>query len=41
MDAGADSYVGATSNDLIASAFFAYSTSLLIKAGEVIGEDMT
>ena len=41
MDAGADSLVGATSNDLIASAFFAYSTSLLIKAGEVIGEDMT
>ncbi len=41
MDSGADSYVGATSNDLIASAFFAYSTSLLIKAGEVIGEDMT
>ena len=41
MDAGADSYVGATSNDLIASAFFAYSTSLLIKAGEVLGEDMT
>ena len=41
MDAGADSLVGATSNDLIASAFFAHSTSLLIKAGEVIGEDMT
>ena len=41
MDAGADSLVGATSNDLIASAFFAYSTSLLIKAGEIIGEDMT
>ena len=41
MDAGADSYVGATSNDLIGSAFFAYSTSLLIKAGEVLGEDMT
>lgn len=41
MDAGEDSYVGATSNDLIASAFFAYSTSLLIKAGEVLGKDMT
>lgn len=41
MDAGEDSYVGATSNDLIASAFFAYSTSLLIYAGEVLGEDMT
>ena len=41
MDAGADSYVGATSNDLIASAFFAYSTSLLIKAGEALDMDMT
>ncbi len=41
MDAGEDSYVGATSNDLIASAFFAYSTSLLIKAGEALGKDMT
>lgn len=41
MDAGEDSYVGATSNDLIASAFFAYSTSLLVKAGEALGEDMT
>ena len=41
MDAGADSYVGATSNDLIASAFFAYSTSLVIKAGEVLGEDVS
>ena len=41
MDAGEDSYVGATSNDLIASAFFAYSTSLLVKAGETLGKDMT
>ena len=41
MDAGEDSYVGATSNDLIASAFFAYSTSLLVKAGEVLGRDMS
>lgn len=41
MDAGEDSYVGATSNDLIASAFFAYSTSLVIKAGEVLGEDVS
>ena len=41
MDAGEDSYVGATSNDLIASAFFAYSTSLLIKAGEALGKDMS
>ncbi len=41
MDAGEDSYVGATSNDLIASAYFAYSTDLLIRAGEVLGKDMT
>lgn len=41
MDAGEDSYTGATSKDLIASAFFAYSTSLVIKAGEVLGEDVS
>jgi alpha-L-rhamnosidase len=40
MDAGEDSYVGATSNDLIGSAFFAYSTSLVIRAGEILGEDV-
>ena len=40
MDTGGDATVGATSNDLIASAFFAYSTSLLIKAGEALGENM-
>ena len=41
MDAGEDSYVGATSCDLIASAFFAHSTSLVIKAGRVLGEDVS
>ena len=41
MDAGEDSYVGATSNDLIATAFYAYSTDLLIRAGEVLGKDMS
>ena len=41
MDAGEDSYVGATSNDLIASAFFAYSCSLVVKAGKVLGEDVS
>ena len=41
MDAGEDSYVGATSTDLIASAFFAHSTDLLIRAGEALDEDMT
>ncbi len=40
MDAGGDSYVGATSNDLIASAFFAHSTHLLVQAGEALGRDM-
>ena len=41
MDAGEDSYVGATSNDLIGSAFFAYSTELVIRAGEALGEDVS
>ncbi|MBQ8849293.1 MAG: family 78 glycoside hydrolase catalytic domain [Clostridia bacterium] len=41
MDAGEDSYVGATSNDLIATAFYAYSTELVVKAGEVLGEDVS
>lgn len=40
MDAGEDSYVGATSTDLIASAYFAYSTSLVVKAGEALGENV-
>ena len=40
MDDGQDSYIGATSNDLIASAFYAYSTSLVIKAGEILGENV-
>ena len=40
MDAGEDSYVGATANDLIASAFFAYSCELVVRAGEVLGEDV-
>ena len=41
MDAGEDSYVGATSNDLVATAFYSYSTSLVVKAGEVLGEDVS
>ena len=41
MDSGEDSYLGATSTDLIATAYFAYSTSLVIKAGEVLGEDVS
>jgi alpha-L-rhamnosidase len=32
--------VGATANDLIASAFYAYSCELVVRAGEVLGEDV-
>lgn len=35
------SYIGATSVDYIASAFFAHSTDLTIKAGKVLGYDMS
>lgn len=41
LDAPAGSYMGSSDVDLIASAFYAYSTSLLIKAGNVLGKDMT
>ena len=41
MDAGYGVYEGATQTDLIASAFFAYSTQIVIKAGKILGEDMT
>ncbi len=41
MDAGEDSYVGATSVDLVATAFYAYSTELVVKAGHVLGQDMS
>ncbi|MBQ9735960.1 MAG: family 78 glycoside hydrolase catalytic domain [Clostridia bacterium] len=41
LDDGEDSFVGATSNDLIATAYYARSTDLLVKAGKVLGEDMT
>ncbi len=40
MDAGGDYYHGATSYDMIATAYFAYSCSLVIKAGEVLGENV-
>ena len=39
MDAGEGNRVGATQTDLIASAYFAYSTALTIKAGKALGED--
>lgn len=41
MDAGEDHYMGATQTDLIASAYFAYSVSLTLRAGKVLGEDTT
>jgi alpha-L-rhamnosidase len=41
MDAGEDYYMGATQTDLIASAYFYYSTTLTIKAGKALGEDTT
>lgn len=41
LDAGPDSNKGITSPDLIASAFFAYSTQLVVKTGEVLGEDVS
>ncbi len=39
MDAGEDYYAGATQTDLIASAYFAYSVSLTVRAGKALGED--
>lgn len=41
LDAGDGQYKGATQTDLIASAYFAYSTSLVIKTGKILGEDMS
>lgn len=37
LDAKENSYTGATPKELIATAFYAYSTSLLVKAAEVLG----
>ena len=39
MDAGDGSYQGATNQDFMASAYFAYSTSILVKALNVLGKD--
>ena len=41
LDAGDGSYYGATQTDLLASAYFAYSTSLVVKAGRVLGKDVS
>ncbi len=40
MDAGFGTYIGSTQPDLIASAFFAYSTELVVRAGHILGEDV-
>ena len=41
MDEGMeDSYVGATSNDLIATAFYAHSVEILVKTGQILGKDV-
>ena len=39
LDAPQGSYKGSTREDFIASAFYAYSTALVVKAGRVLGED--
>lgn len=41
LDAKEGDYKGATDDYLVATAYFAYSTSLLIKAGKVLGKDMS
>jgi alpha-L-rhamnosidase len=41
LDAQEGSYKGSTSEPLIATAYFAYSTSLLVKAGKALGRDMS
>lgn len=41
LDAPAGSYKGSTSEDYIASAYYAYSTERLIKAGKALGYDVS
>jgi alpha-L-rhamnosidase len=40
LDAPVGSYKGSSREDFIASAFYAYSTELLIKSGKVLGRDV-
>lgn len=40
LDAPSGSYKGSSRDELIATAFYAYSTELLIKAGHIIGEEV-
>ena len=41
LDAPSGSYKGSSNEELIASAFYAYSTSLVIKAGKALGRDIS
>ena len=41
LDAPVGSYKGSTREELIATAFYAHSTELVIKAGKVLGEDVS
>ncbi|HHV10852.1 MAG TPA: family 78 glycoside hydrolase catalytic domain [Clostridiales bacterium] len=41
LDAPSGSYKGSSREDFIASAFYAYSTSLVVKAGKVLEEDVS
>ncbi|MCD7819218.1 MAG: family 78 glycoside hydrolase catalytic domain, partial [Lachnospiraceae bacterium] len=41
LDAPSGSYKGSSREDFIASAFYAYSTELLVKAGHVLGKEMS
>lgn len=41
LDAELDEYKGASREEFIASAFYAHSVDLLVRAGKVIGEDVT
>lgn len=41
LDAPSGSYKGSTREDFIASAFYAHSTALVIKAGKVLGENVS
>lgn len=41
LDAPSGSYKGSTRDDFVASAFYYYSTELVMKAGKVLNEDVT
>ncbi|MDL2301523.1 glycoside hydrolase family 78 protein [Lachnospiraceae bacterium OttesenSCG-928-D06] len=41
LDAPSGSYKGSSREDFIASAFYAYSTSLVVKSGKILGRDVS